>query len=650
MKNFLRGLSLTPPFKAELMRGRYWGFSPDAVDDPSRSSRPQTPIDFLLLPYIRSGLKSLLRVNPYFLKYKLHLFWGALFVFCACYFQVYPAKAIRLAIDAVDSYSKSHGDQDSIYHTLLVYTGYIIGLAVLRGIFMFFMRQTLIVMSRRIENDMKNEIFEHYQKLSVSFYRKNNTGDLMNRISEDVSRVRMYIGPAVMYALNTLFTFILVIGAMFSVNAKLTWYVLLPLPLLSVLMYYVNDIINRKSEAIQEQLSSLTGFVQESVSGIRLIKAFARERLLRSTMETQLKDYREKQLSLARTDALYFPVNLLLIGLSTLIAIYAGGLNYIHGEGTLGNIAEFVYYVNMLTWPVSSLGWVTAIVQRAAASQKRINEFLETTPEDYTSGLNEEFRFKEDISFNHITFRYENSETDALSDISFRLARGRVIGITGATGSGKTTIARLLLRLYKPHTGVIMADGRDISSFGLQEYRKQFGYVPQDVFLFSDSIHNNIAFADEKNISAETVSESAAKAVVLENIRLFDNGFETVIGERGITLSGGQKQRVSIARALAKDPAILILDDCLSAVDAATEREILGNIRREIRDKTALIISHRVSSVQLADEIIVLEQGRIVERGQHSELIKNGGYYAEMHAKQLKDEEPAEVDSPKKIL
>jgi ATP-binding cassette subfamily B multidrug efflux pump len=556
---------------------------------------------------------------------------------------------MRLAIEAVEKYVRSGAHDGSIFPTLILYTAYIIGFAVLRGIFMFFMRQTIIVMSRRIENDMKNEIFEHYQKLSVSFYRKNNTGDLMNRISEDVSRVRMYIGPAVMYTLNTIFTFILVIGAMFSVNARLSWYVLLPLPLLSILMYYVNDIINRKSEAIQEELSNLTTFVQESVSGIRLVKAFAREPFLRNKMYAQLEGYREKQLSLARTDALYFPVNLLLIGLSTLIAIYAGGLNYIKGNGSLGNIAEFVYYVNMLTWPVSSLGWVTAIIQRAAASQKRINEFLETKPE--VSDCEEEnFQFKEEIAFRHVSFRYESGKTDVLKNIDFSLSKGKVIGITGATGSGKSTIAQLLLRMYNPSKGSIMADQKDIACFDLQEYRKQFGYVPQDVFLFSDSIKNNIAFADEAHISLETVEESARKAVVFDNIKEFNDGFNTVIGERGITLSGGQKQRVSIARALAKDPSILIFDDCLSAVDAATEREILDNIHKVIREKTALIISHRVSSVQLADEIIVLEQGEIVERGQHADLVKAGGYYAAMYARQLKDEEAEIPGLSKKIL
>lgn len=587
-------------------------------------------------------MKSLKAINKYFWKYKWLVGWGAIFVFLANYYSVYPAQALRDAIDAVTDYVANEEDGTGIYLRLIWFTGAIIGFSLLRGIFMFFMRQTLIVMSRRIEKDMKNEIFDHYQQLSTSFYKQNNTGDLMNRISEDVSRVRMYTGPAVMYALNTLFTFILVIGAMFRVNATLTWYVILPLPLLSVLMYYVNDIINKKSEAIQEQLSSLTSFVQESISGIRLVKAFARESVLNAQMQAQIVDYREKQLSLARTDALYFPVNLLLIGLSTLITIYVGGIQYIKGNGSIGNIAEFVFYVNMLTWPVSSLGWVTAIVQRAAASQKRINEFLQTAPE-VKSGTIQNFKFEEELSLNNITFSYEDSGITALKNINLKLEKGKVIGITGATGSGKTSLAQLLLRMYDPQSGTITADGINIQEYNLQNYRRQYGYVPQDVFLFSEDIRNNIAFADEKNISATVVEESARKAAVYENIMEFEKQFDTVVGERGITLSGGQKQRISIARALAKDPSILIFDDCLSAVDAATEREILMALKRVIKDKTALIISHRVSSVQLSDEIIVLHLGEIAERGTHDELILNDGYYNQMYLHQLQEEVVSKV-------
>lgn len=587
-------------------------------------------------------MKSLKAINKYFWKYKWLVGWGAVFVFLANYYSVYPAQALRDAIDAVTEYVANEEGGTGIYLSLIWFTGAIIGFSLLRGIFMFFMRQTLIVMSRRIEKDMKNEIFNHYQQLSTSFYKQNNTGDLMNRISEDVSRVRMYTGPAVMYALNTLFTFILVIGAMFRVNATLTWYVILPLPLLSVLMYYVNDIINKKSEAIQEQLSSLTSFVQESISGIRLVKAFARESVLNEQMQAQIVDYREKQLSLARTDALYFPVNLLLIGLSTLITIYVGGIQYISGNGSIGNIAEFVFYVNMLTWPVSSLGWVTAIVQRAAASQKRINEFLNTKPE-VKSGAIQNFKFEQELSLNNITFSFEDSGVTALKNINLKLEKGKVIGITGATGSGKTSLAQLLLRMYDPQSGTITADGINIQQYNLQNYRRQYGYVPQDVFLFSEDIRNNIAFADEKNISSTVVEESARKAAVYENIMEFEKQFDTVVGERGITLSGGQKQRISIARALAKDPSILIFDDCLSAVDAATEREILMALKQVIKDKTALIISHRVSSVQLSDEIIVLHQGEIAERGTHDELILNDGYYNQMYLHQLQEEVVSKV-------
>ncbi len=576
-------------------------------------------------------------INKYFWQYKWLLFWGTVFIFLSNYFSVYPAQAIRDAIDAVNNYMENDETGNDIYSKVFMFTAAIIGFSVLKGIFMFFMRQTIIVMSRRIENDMKNEVFHHYQSLSTSFYKQNNTGDLMNRISEDVSRVRMYTGPAIMYALNTLFTFILVIGAMFRVNATLTWYVILPLPLLSVLMYFVNDIINKKSEAIQEQLSSLTSFVQESISGIRLIKAFAREKMMQEQMQEQITEYRTKQLSLAKTDALYFPVNLLLIGLSTLITIYIGGIQYISGKGTLGNIAEFVFYVNMLTWPVSSLGWVTAIIQRAAASQKRINEFLHSQP-NIGSGLIPDFVFRDELVLENVSFSYKDSGITALKNIDLKLQKGKVIGITGATGSGKTSLAQLLLRIYNPSSGLIMADGVSVDKFNVQNYRKQFGYVPQDVFLFSDSIKNNIAFADEKNIDSDTVQESARKAAVYDNIMEFDKQFETLIGERGITLSGGQKQRISIARALAKNPSILIFDDCLSAVDSNTEKEILLALKKVIQTRTALIISHRVSSVQLSDEIIVLKEGEIAERGTHDFLISNNGYYAAMHAKQQQEE------------
>ncbi len=570
------------------------------------------------------------------------MLWGIVFIFLSNYFSVYPAQALREAIDAVTNYVKYKETGDTIYRQVLWFSVAIIGFSFLRGIFMFFMRQTLIVMSRRIENDMKNEIFDHYQKLSSSFYKNNNTGDLMNRISEDVSRVRMYTGPAVMYALNTLFTFILVIGAMFKVNATLTWYVIVPLPLLSILMYFVNDIINKKSEAIQEQLSSLTSFVQESISGIRLVKAFAREDIMRSKMQEQITDYRTKQLSLAKTDALYFPVNLLLIGLSTLITIYIGGLQFISGKGTLGNIAEFVFYVNMLTWPVSSLGWVTAIVQRAAASQKRINEFLDTPPE-IKSGAIEKFEFKEEIVLDHVSFKYPDSAVFALKNIHLKLQKGKVVGVTGATGSGKTSLAQLLLRINNSTSGTITADHTPIEKFNLQAYRKQFGYVPQDVFLFSESIRNNIAFSDEQRVDEDAIIASSKKAVVYENIMSFESQFETLIGERGITLSGGQKQRISIARALAKNPSILIFDDCVSAVDAATEKEIWFELKNVINMKTALIISHRIASIQWADEIIVLQQGAIVERGTHEQLIAANGYYFDIYRMQQEEEKELAV-------
>jgi ATP-binding cassette subfamily B protein len=521
---------------------------------------------------------------------------------------------------------------------LLFFGILVIVLALFRGLFMYLMRQTIIVMSRHIEFDMKNEIYSHYQDLSLSFYRKNSTGDLMARISEDVSRVRMYVGPAIMYAINLVVTIILVLWAMFSVNTHLTWLVILPLPILSYSIFYVNNVINRKSDAIQSKLSDLTSFVQEAFSGIRVIKAFAAEKESETAFEEMGEDYRNKQLDLAKTDAVFFPLMFFLTGLSTLITIVAGGFEVLNGRASLGNIAEFVIYVNMLTWPVTSLGWTSSLVQRAAASQARINEFLNTKPEIQSTNLSE-FTFNEFIQFENIGLTYTEKSEKALKNINFTLKKGESLAILGNTGSGKTSIANLLLRLLEPTEGRILIDGIDLKNINLGSYRRSIGYVPQEVFLFSDSILNNISFGLATNHqNLEKIKNASNEAALTENIKNFKEGFSTVIGERGVSLSGGQKQRVAIARAFIKNPEILIMDDCLSALDTRTESIILENLQLIMKGKTSFIISHRASSVKDANRIIVLENGEIIEEGNHDNLMLKNGKYSEIFAKQSKEE------------
>lgn len=514
-------------------------------------------------------------------------------------------------------------------------------LAVLKGIFLFFTRQTLIVMSRHIEYDLKNEIFDQYQRLDLSFYKRNNTGDLMNRISEDVSRVRMYLGPAIMYTINLIVLFILAISAMISVSAELTLYVLLPLPVMSVLIYYVSTIINRKSERVQRQQSLLTTMTQEAFSGIRVLKAFNKEHFYSQQFDEASREYRHRQLDLVKVDALFMPTIILLIGLSTILAIYVGGVMVIEGRDgiTVGNIAEFVIYVNMLTWPFAAVGWVTSLVQRASASQERINEFLQQQPEIVNSNQNHT-EIKGHIRFENVTFRYPDTGIQALTDVSFEVKQGQVLAILGKTGSGKSTIANLVSRLFEPDTGKIVIDGSDIRDLNLYDLRKSIGYVPQDVFLFSDSIASNIGFGlDQDADSTNRIRNAARSADVLGNIESFRNAFDTMLGERGITLSGGQKQRVSIARAIAKDPQILIFDDCLSAVDTETEETILHNLKTVMEGKTTIIISHRASSVKSADHILMLDHGKIAEEGTHNELIEKEGLYATLYKQQLTEAE-----------
>ncbi len=508
----------------------------------------------------------------------------------------------------------------------LFFGGLVLASAVVKGIFMYFMRQTIIVMSRYIEYDLKNEIFDQYQRLGAPFYSKNYTGDLMNRISEDVSQVRMYLGPAIMYTINLVFLFILVISVMISINPTITLYVLLPLPVLSVSIYYVSDIINKRSTVLQEKLSGITTFVQEAFSGIRVLKAFAAEKHFGSQFEAKSVDYKKQYMKLVQVNALFFPLTMMLVGLSVIITIYFGGKQVIAGTFSFGNIAEYVIYVNMLTWPVASLGWVTSIIQRASASQERINAFLLEEPENREG--NPRFDFNEELTFDSVNFAYNS--TPVLSNISFKLEKGKTLGIIGTTGSGKSTLASLLLRLYAPTSGQIRIDGKDISGLELESYRNLFGYVPQDIFLFSESIRNNILFGTHLDKTDEDIEHVARLTDVWDDIMGFPKKFETTLGERGITLSGGQKQRVAIARALIRDPEIIVLDDSLSAIDTNTEKTIKNNLQKLGHDKTLILISHRVSTVEDADYILVLDEGEIIEQGSPSELLLKQGLFSDM--------------------
>jgi ATP-binding cassette subfamily B protein len=571
---------------------------------------------------------------------------GVLFVIISNVFVVLPAQVVRISFDLVNeniaTYRLFEGfeRQELIYqlfgYSLLLFGFLVLLLALLRGIFLFFMRQTIILMSRHIEYDLKNEIYQHYQYLSMAFYRRNNTGDLMNRVTEDVSRVRMYLGPAIMYTINTIVLFLLTIWAMINVNLKLAVYCLLPLPVLAIIIYHVNTVINHRSEQIQQQLSRLSSFVQETFSGIRVIKSYVRENDVRERFAVESNEYRRNSMGLAKVQALFFPMMLLLVGLSTIITVYAGGIEVMNGTITSGNIAEFIVYVNQLTFPVTALGWVTSLIQRAAASQKRINEFLHTRPE-ILSGLTKH-EIKGEIEFRDVSFIYPDTGIIAINNISFKARPGELVAIIGKTGSGKSTIANLLLRMYDVTDGAILIDGINISDLDLPSYRSQVGFVPQEVFLFSETIYNNIAFGINRPESAK-IMQAARDAAIYSNIMEFDKGFDTLIGERGITLSGGQKQRLTIARAIVKDPAILIFDDCLSAVDTHTEEEILRSLSRNMKGKTSLIIAHRVSSIKNADKILVLDKGEIIEQGTHSTLMKAKGSYFELYERQLLEEQ-----------
>lgn len=592
-------------------------------------------------------MKELKHLNKYLYKYKHLLITGFIFLVISNYFGVWPAKVVRYAIDYVtDSFKvyrlfEGTGLSESVFDRLevgvLILGAIMILMAFLRGFFLFLVRQTLIVMSRKVEYDLKNEVFEQYQNLPLSFYRKNNTGDLMNRISEDVSQVRMYLGPGIMYGINLLVLFPMVIYEMLKVNVELTIYALLPLPILSLSIYFVNNVINKRSEKIQESLSDLSTYVQEAFSGIRVLKAFVREKDSADKFDTESEKYKYRSLRLTFVNALFFPLIMALIGLSIILTIYIGGSQVIKGEITYGNIAEFVIYVNMLTWPVTALGWITSINQRAAASQKRINQFLQEK-NHIISTENLQRDIKGDVSFKNVTFDYPDSGIRALDGISFDVKAGESIAIIGTTGSGKSTIANLMLRLYDTSSGSISVDGKDIKAYDISNLRSQMGYVPQEVFLFSDTIQNNIAFGSD-NISLDEVVQATKDADLFDNISDFPKGLQTILGERGITLSGGQKQRASIARAIVRNPKVLILDDALSAVDTNTENTILNSLSRIMKGRTTVIISHRVSSAKLADKIIVLDDGKIIEHGTNESLLAQGGVYKELYEKQLKQEE-----------
>lgn len=576
---------------------------------------------------------------------------GILFVTLSNYFRVLQPQMIREALDLVSEKLASYQSlsdpearatlvellgNDLLYFGLLV-----LGLAVLMGIFMYFMRQTIVVMSRLIEYDQRKELFAKYAELSQAFFRRNKTGDLMSRITEDVSKVRMYLGPALLYGINMVSLFALTIWSMLNVDLKLTLYTLAPLPILSVSIYYVSTIINQKSEAIQKQLARLNSVAQEVYSGIRVVKSYVQEKAFGKQFANECEDYKSKSLELAKVNALFFPLMILLIGLSTIITVYIGGLQVAAGKVTAGNIAEFVIYVNMLTWPMASLGWIASIVQQAEASQKRINEFLSLEPE-IKNQATDPVPISGEISFENVHFTYPDTGVKALSGVSFHLKKGEKMAVVGRTASGKSTLADLLVRMYDPDEGNIKIDGKDIREHDLGNLRRRIGYVPQDVFLFSDSIENNIAFGSGKPDRSQ-IEKVASHAAVKDDIESLPHSFETLVGERGVTLSGGQKQRISIARAMLKNPDILVLDDCLSAVDTRTEQKILDYFSRELSGKTVVLITHRVSQLIDFDKIIVLENGKLIEEGNHESLIAQKGQYFELFEQQQLQSEQNEA-------
>ena len=595
-------------------------------------------------------MKALFALNPYIWKYKKHLIFGILFIAASNLFTIYPAQIVRGAInmvtDVLGAFKLFKGFdmelqvQEFIMSSLLLFGSLVIVAALIRGFFLFLTRQTIIAMSRRIEYDLRNDLYDHFQQLSLSFYRRNRTGDLMARITEDISRVRNYLGPGIMYTLNTITLFTVIVSTMLLVNWELTLYALIPLPFLSYLIYRVESIIQSRSEKIQQQLSNMTTYTQEIFSGIRVVKAYVKERESYKRFAEACEDYKEKSMNLAKVDALFFPLVVFLVGLSVILTVWIGGNKVISGSLSIGNIAEFIIYINLLTWPIIAIGWVTTLIQRAAASQVRLNEFLEERPE---------IRFKPNdhivqearLSLQDVNFTYQDTGIHALKDINLELKPGQKLGILGPTGSGKSTLCALIPRLFDPQYGEIILDGKKLNEYSKYELRSSIGYAPQDVFLFSDSIKNNIAFG-KADVTENELAEVTKWSSVYDNIMDFPAKFETMLGERGVTLSGGQKQRISIARAWVRQPKILILDDVLSAVDTATEESILKQLRhfRTTKPEVAVImVAHRISCIQDADNIIVLENGKITENGTHDSLIQQKGYYARIYEKQMLEAE-----------
>jgi len=584
-------------------------------------------------------MKELQYLNKYFVKYKYSFLLGIVITIVAQIFSLFTPKLISKSFTIIEDFSKDKSvSKELIQQELISNILLIIATTIIAGFLTFLMRQTLIVMSRHIEFDLKNEVFRQYENLSQNFYKQNRTGDLMNRISEDVSKVRMYVGPAVMYTINTFIRFAIVIVYMFNVSPRLTLYTLLPLPILSYAIFKISSEINKRSTIFQQYLSKVSSFTQEIFSGIRVIKAYSLENQHQTNMIALSDESKNKSLSLGKIQALFGPLMLALIGISNLVVIYFGGLMYINGTiKSIGTIAEFILYVNMLTWPVASLGWVSSMVQEAEASQKRINEFLKIVPEIQNKNP-EKSIINGAISFENVSYIYEDTNIKALQDISFTVHEGETLAILGKTGSGKSTIISLISRLYDVNEGRITIDEKEIGKVNLFDLRNSIGIVPQDAFLFSDTIKNNIKFGKE-DATDDEVEAAAKSAVVHDNIIGFNKQYETILGERGITLSGGQKQRVSIARAIIKNPKILLFDDCLSAVDTETEEAILNNLQEICKDKTTIIVSHRVSSAKNADKIIILDEGRIIEQGTHNQLINQEGYYAALYLKQLSEKE-----------
>ena len=578
-------------------------------------------------------MKELKYLNKYLFKYRVSLFLGILITIVARIFSLFAPRLIGNSLTAVERYILDDSlGLDVIKEELFWNIVIIISAALISGFLTFLMRQTIINVSRYIEFDLKNEIFEHYQKLCLSFYKNNRTGDLMNRISEDVGKVRMYFGPAIMYSINTIALFVIVISYMVSIAPLLTVYTLLPLPILSLAVYKLSKAINTRSTFVQETLSDLSTFTQESFSGIAVIKSYGIQSKINEDFAKLTALSKDKNVDLAKIQAWFFPLMILLIGFSNILVIFIGGNQYIEGTLEIGVLAEFIIYVNMLTWPVATVGWVTSIVQQAEASQKRINDFLKEEPK-ITSGSLDQTIEKGTIEFKNVNFTYKETQIQAAKNISFKLNPGETLGVIGKTGSGKSTLLDLISRLYDVDEGEILIDGIPIQDYNLSGIRSEIGYVPQNPFLFSETIERNIRFG-KQDANFEEIKAAAQSAAVAENIERFKEGYETLLGERGVTLSGGQIQRISIARALIKDPKVLLFDDCLSAVDADTEEEILKNLKERSKEKTTLIVSHRISSVIDANCILVIDQGTVIEQGTHAELINKGGFYKELFQKQ----------------